>query len=364
MNILHIANHLNTGGITSYLLTLTAGLTKRGHNVYIASSGGGKLKQFSEKGVNFISIPIKTKNELSPKIIFSMIKLSGFIKNNNINVIHTHSRTTQVLGCLLSKVTDASHIFTCHGFFKRRIFRRIFPCWGKKIIAISEQVKEHLINDFGVTEGDIIVIHNGIDIKKFEPVSQALKQKAKIALRLGDSPVVGIVARLSDVKGHTYLIEAFKQALTKIPDAKLLIAGEGKMKDELLSLSRRMGIAERVYFIPEVDDTRDVLSAIDVFVMPSLKEGLGLALMEAEAMGLAVVGSDIGGIRTLIKNRVSGLLVKPTDVDGLAQAITELLQNPKEAGSLGSAARAFINENFSDAKMVAETEKVYLLRPQ
>src|SRR3989338_11650593 len=141
MNILHIANHLNTGGITSYLLTLAKGMKERGHNIYIASSAGTKLKQFSEKGVNFISIPIKTKNELSPKIIFSMIKLSGIIKNNNINVIHTHSRTTQVLGCLLSKVTGVSHIFTCHGFFKRRIFRRIFPCWGKKIIAISEQVK-------------------------------------------------------------------------------------------------------------------------------------------------------------------------------------------------------------------------------
>src|SRR3989338_6057439 len=158
MNILYIANHLNTGGITSYLLTLAVGLKKRGHNIYLASSGGVKLAQFIKEGINFIPIPIRTKHEISPGILLSAFKLSSVIRDKGIDVIHSHSRTTQVLGCLLSRFTGVSHIFTCHGFFKRRIFRRIFPCWGKKIIAISEQVKAHLINDFGVAENDIIVI--------------------------------------------------------------------------------------------------------------------------------------------------------------------------------------------------------------
>lgn len=360
MNILYIANHLNTGGITSYLLTLVSGLKKRGHNIYIASSGGVKLPRFIEKGVNFVRIPIKTKQELSPKIILSMIKLYGIIKKNNIGLIHSHSRTTQVLGCLLSKTTGVTHIFTCHGFFKRRPLRRIFPCWGRKVIAISQQVKEHLINDFGVPRDDIILIHNGIDVKKFEPHSAEKKEQARFKLGLSKGAVIGIVARLSDVKGHAYLIEAFKNVLEKTPDAQLLIAGEGKMKDELVSLTQRLGIGKSVYFIPEVEDTNDVLSAIDVFVMPSLKEGLGLALMEAMACGLPVVGSDIGGIRSLIKNRESGLLVKTADAFGLSEAISELLQNPEEAKSFGAKARAFINENFSDSAMALETERVYL----
>lgn len=360
MNILYICNHLNTGGITSYLLTLSSGLRKMGHNIYVASSGGVKLPQFIAEGINFIPIPIKTKQEASPKIIFSMIKLAGFIKKNNINIVHSHSRTTQVLGCLLSMVTGITHIFTCHGFFKRRIFRRIFPCWGKKIIAISEQVKGHLINDFGVADNDIIIIHNGIDVKKFESVSEIGKQEAKIKLGLNKWPVVGIVARLSDVKGHIYLIEAFKQVLEKIPDAHLLIAGEGKMKEALVNLAGRLGISGRVFFSPNVEDTRVVLSAMDVFVMPSLKEGLGLALMEAMACGLPVAASDIGGIRSLIKNRVNGLLVLPADIAALAEAILELLQNSEEAKSFGRAAKAFINENFSQEKMVSETERVYL----
>ncbi|MEK6727624.1 MAG: glycosyltransferase family 4 protein [Candidatus Omnitrophota bacterium] len=360
MNILYIANHLNTGGITSYLLILARGLKKRGHNIYLASSGGVKLPQFIEEGVNFVRIPIKTKQELSPKIILSMLKLHGIIKKNNIDVIHSHSRTTQVLGCLLSRSTGAAHIFTCHGFFKRRALRRIFPCWGKKVIAISEQVKEHLINDFGVRKDDIVLIHNGIDVNSFKPVSGAKKEEARFKLGLSKGALIGIVARLSDVKGHVYLIEAFKKVLEKTPDAQLLIAGEGKMKDELVSLIQRFGINKSVYFIPEVEDTRDVLSAIDVFVMPSLKEGLGLALMEAMACGLPVVGSDIGGIRSLIKNRVNGLLVKAADAEGLSKAISELLQNPEEAKSFGVEARAVINENFSESRMALETERVYL----
>lgn len=360
MNILFIANHLNTGGITSYLLTLAAGLKERGHNVYIASSGGSKLNYFSERGINFIPIPIRTKNELSPKIIYSAFKLRGIIKDNNIGVIHSHSRTTQVLASLLSKLTGARHIFTCHGYFKRRLLRRIFPCWGDKIIAISQQVKEHLINDFKAGESDIIVVHNGIDIRRFVGQGAGRKAEKKKELGLGPGPVVGIVARLSDVKGHSYLIKAFKEVAEKFSDAQLLIAGEGNMKEELLSLARRLRIEGKVYFIPEVEDTRCVLAAIDVFVMPSLKEGLGLALMEAEAMGLAVVGSDIGGIKTLIEHGKSGLLVSPADPGGLALAITELLQNPKQAEQFGKEAAAFIKENFSDAKMVSETEKVYL----
>ena len=120
-----------------------------------------------------------------------------------------------------------------------------------------------------------------------------------------------------------------------------------------------MGIEESVFFMPEVSDTKDILSVMDLFVLPSLKEGLGLALMEAMASGLAVVGSNIGGIKSLIKDGDNGLLVEPADIKGLSAAITELLRNPDKAESLGRKAKIFINENFSEEKMVLETERVY-----
>jgi len=359
MNILYLTNHLNIGGITSYVLSLATGLKKRGHNIYVASSGGQLLPKFIEEGINYICIPIKTKQEVSPKILASMLKLKAALKSEHIDIIHSNSRTTQVLGYLFSQKTGVPHIFTCHGFFKKRFFRKLFPCWGRKTIAISESVKEHLIRDFKVQDKNVVVIHNGIDVARYRVQSTEYRVQKKRELGLGEGPVVGIVARLSDVKGHIYLIEAMKDVLEKVPQAQLLIVGEGKMEKVLVRLSERLGIKKNVFLIPSISQTMDVLSIMDVFVMPSLKEGLGLALMEAMASGLAVIGSDVGGIKSLIQNGYNGLLVRPADSKDLAAAILELLQNPERVQSLGNSARVFIAKNFSLEKMISETEEVY-----
>jgi len=368
MNILYLTNHLNIGGITSYVLTLGSGLKQRGHNIYVASSGGQLLPQFKDLGIVYLPIPIKTKNEASPKIILSLFKLLNAVKKNNVQIVHSQSRTTQVLGCLLARFSGVKHISTCHGFFKKRFSRKIFPCWGQKVIAISEQVKEHLMNDFGIEEEKIRVSHNGIDVERYATrnTPHLLRQTGQHATRkrkelgLSDGPAIGIIARLSDVKGHIYLIEAMKIVLNTLPNAQLLIVGEGKMKEELINRVNSLGIQKNIFFIPAVADTRDVLGVMDLFVMPSLKEGLGLALMEAMAQGLAVVGSDVGGIKSLIQDGINGLLVKPADSQDIARAILELLQDTRKRDSLGREAQNFIRKNFSQEKMVTQTEEVYL----
>ena len=167
MNILYLTNHLNIGGISSYVLTLAAGIKKRGHNVYIASSGGQLLSSFITEGIIYIPIPIKTKSEASYKLLISKFKLLKYIKEKNIEIIHANTRVTQVLSFLIQRYCGRPYVSTCHGFFKKRFFRRIFPCWGNRVIAISESVKEHLIRDFQVKEEDVVVIHNGIDVDRF-----------------------------------------------------------------------------------------------------------------------------------------------------------------------------------------------------
>lgn len=361
MNILYLTTHLNIGGITSYVLSLAKGLKKQGHNIYIASSGGELTPQFIEEGINYIPIPIKTKQEFSPKVLISRFKLLKFIKEKNIDIIHSNTRVTQVLGCLLHRYSHKPYISTCHGFFKRRISRKVFPCWGDKVIAISEAVKEHLIKDFGVKEEDIRVIYNGIDINKFNRAfgGAKLKMELKKSLGLGDGPVVGIVARLSGVKGHIYLIEAMEAVLRQIPDVQLLIVGEGRMEKKLAAKTLRLSMGKSVVFISSVADTTRILPIMDLFVMPSLKEGLGLSLMEAMASGLTVIGSDIGGIKNLIQNGINGLLIKPADVSGLSAALLELLKDPAKRAFLGNNARNFIKQNFSQEKMVLQTEEIY-----
>ncbi|MEW6101643.1 MAG: glycosyltransferase family 4 protein [Candidatus Omnitrophota bacterium] len=359
MKILFLANHLNTGGITSYLFSLARGLKKKGHGIYLASSVGDLLGKFKEANIDFIPVPMKTKQELSPKIILSALRLKGIIKKEGIEVVHSQSRTTAVLGALLWRITGIIHISTCHGFFKRRLSRVIFPCWGRKVIAISEQVKGHLEKDFGVAEEKICLINNGIDTDRFKNQDSGVKEEARKKLGLESALVVGIVARLSDVKGHIFLLTAMKEVLQSFPDTQLLIVGEGKMKERLLRLADDLGIRNHVVFLPRVDDAARILAAIDVFTMPSLEEGLGLALMEAMAQGLAVVGSSVGGIKTLIQDGYNGLLVKPKDARGLALKISQLLGDEAKRRYFGNNARNFILNNFSLDKMVSQTERVY-----
>jgi len=359
MNILYIANHLNSGGITSYLLSLASGMKEKGHNVFIAAHSGEKLDKFLQLGVNFIRIPIKTKKEIGLGVFLSFLKLKDECKKHKIDIVHSNSRTTQVVGCLLERFGKVPHLSTCHGFFKRRVTRRILGSWGEKVIAVSQPVKEHLIRDFGVKEKNITLIYNGIEVARFKNHDAQFKAKMKRDLGLADAPVVGIVGRLSDVKGHSYLIEAMQEVLKKIPQARLVIVGEGKMKKRLVSLSRRLEIAKSILFIPSVKETRDILSIMDVFAMPSLKEGLGLALMEAMATGLAVIGSNVGGIKDLVQDGQTGLLVEPANVVSLASAISQLFMDSEKRTRLGHQAQIFISQNFTQEKMVAETEKVY-----
>ncbi|MDD5116127.1 MAG: glycosyltransferase family 4 protein [Candidatus Omnitrophica bacterium] len=357
MNILFLSNHVNIGGISSYIFTLGSGLKERGHNVYVASSGGELAGRFLKSDIRHITVPMNTKQELNPKILLSFFRLREEIKRYNIDLVHSNSRTTQVLGDLLGRYLRKTHVFTCHGFFKPKLSRRLFPCWGDCVIAISQEVKQHLVCDLGLDARKITVINNGIDLRDFGDFSTREKTRERLGVR--DGFLIGIIARLSDVKGHIYLIRAMWDITKDYPSAKLLIAGEGRMKDILAGEVSRLGIEGNVIFLPKAENSRELLSAMDVFVMPSLQEGLGLALMEAMAQGLAVVGSAVGGIKTLIKDGINGLLVEPADHRGLAKAIAGLLRDGNIRQNMGIAARKFIMDDFSKEKMVAATERGY-----
>ncbi len=359
MNILYLANHLNVGGITSYIFSLARGLKKKGHHIYLTASPGDRLDRFLDEGVGYLRVPLKTKQEFNPQVFFSVFKVLSFIEEKKIEIIHSNTRVTQVLGSILSKYSGKVHISTCHGFFKNRLSRRIFPCWGKKVIAISDSVKEHLTNDFLLDDESIELIYNGIDLSRFISEGSFSKNALRQRFGLKGEPVIGIIARLSEVKGHIYLIKAMKEILRFYPKAQLFIAGDGKIKDDLVKFSRSFGIIDNIVFVPEVSDTLEALSVMDVFVMPSLNEGLGLSLMEAMAFGLPVVGSNVGGIKSLIQDGYSGVLVPAADHLSIAQAVTGILKDPKRAQYLGGNARNFINLKFSEDEMVSKTEKLY-----
>ncbi|MFA5260530.1 MAG: glycosyltransferase family 4 protein [Candidatus Omnitrophota bacterium] len=359
MKVLLLTTHLNTGGITSYLFTLSRRLKGLGVSVAIASSGGGRQEEFAALGVSLVTLNVQIKSDLDPRLYAAVIKLRRIIHKESIDIVHAQTRVTQVMGTLLSKMTPAVYCSTCHGFFKPRWSRKIFPGWGKAVVAISPAVQQHLMNDFHVAEERIAFIPNGLELDEFPLKSRDEKRALRRAWRLPDGPLLGIIARLSDVKGHAVLIDAMPAVLARFPGVRLLIVGEGKMGLELKRQVARLGLEQRVIFLPVVNRTSEILPLLDIFVLPSLQEGLGLSAMEAQAAGLPVIASRVGGLISLIEDGRTGRLVEPRNSGQLSGAILDLLEHPENARDMGRRARVFIEQEYSAERMARDTVKMY-----
>ncbi|MCK4463602.1 MAG: glycosyltransferase family 4 protein [Candidatus Omnitrophica bacterium] len=373
MKILLLTTHINIGGVGLYLLNLAKGLKKRGVKCFVASSGGNLERYFKTARISLVNLDIKTKFEFNPKLIPGIFKLIRFVKKNDIDIIHAHTRVTQVLGRLISKFTTLKRrtsltgqakphfVTTCHGFFKsERLSRRLFPCWGEATIAISQAVKTHLINDFNLPENRISLIYNGIDLEEPSKVlTEEEKELLKENLRLGKGPVIGSIGRLSPVKGYKYLLFAMKDLKNVIPDVKLLIIGEGPSGNKLRDLSKKLNLEDSVSFVKATLDVRRFLTLMDIFVFPSIQEGLGLSLIEAMASGKVCIATSIGGISSVIEDGKNGLLVQPGDSHSLTEAMRRLLLDKELFSRLGSAARNSVKNKFSLDRMMEETIRFY-----
>ncbi|MFC1754568.1 glycosyltransferase family 4 protein [Thermoproteota archaeon] len=362
MNILYITTHLNRGGIVSYLLSLAVQLKKRGHEIVVASSGGECEELLSKNSIRHIRIPISTKNNISPKVFISYFILKRFIHGSNqkIDVIHAHTRVTQVLSFLLSRRLNIPLITTCHGFFRPRWHRRIFPCWGDKVIAISSQVRTHLMADFNVEEKMIALIHTGVDLQKFKVRTPEEVKTLKREIGIGqNSLVIGSAARFSDVKGLEYFIRAALHVRKEKEDIRFLLVGYGKDEDRLRHIAKDLNIEDTVIFYKPVREIQEYLCVMNIFVMPSIQEGLGLSILEAQAQKIPVIASRVGGIRDIIDDNITGILVSPRDELAISRAILHLLRSEGQYKEFQQNAYEKLTREFSLYKMINETEKIY-----
>lgn len=227
-----------------------------------------------------------------------------------------------------------------------------------KAIAVSEATRRDWIRRTGMAESRVVTIHNGIDPERFQ--RQEVQNTAKRKLGLpADSIIIGAVGRLSTAKGFSYLIEAVSLLRSSYPHIMVALAGTGPSRSQLEDLASRLAVSDRVVFLGFRLDINEVLDACDVFVMPSLSETLGYALLEAMAHSLPTIGTAVGGIPEVILPMETGLLVPPRDPVGLATAIKLLLDSSDLRERLGRAARERVINHFHEADMVRKTIAVY-----
>ena len=351
LRILHIDPERAWGGGERQVIGLLSHLSGWGHENHLLCHPGGRLSTEAQ-AIGIRTYPLSVRNDLDLRPVFRLRRL---IRAGGYDVVHFHTKRAHALTLWLGNpppglkrvVTRRMDYPVRRGWYDRYLYNRQVD----GVIAISRKIAQ-LLTEGGVSRERIRVIHSGVDPRPF--------QKARQRSDDGGPPVViGTVAVLEARKGHRFLLEA--AAYLKQQGRRLIyrIAGDGSEKERLHELTRALGLQEEVSFEGFVSDVAAFLSAIDIFVLPSLFEGLGVAVLEAMAAGKPVVATDVGGLREIVEQRHTGLLVAPADSLSLAAAISELGSRWDLMRQMGDHGRERVRGHFTMEQMAMKNEDYY-----
>lgn len=352
-NVLAFTRTMGQGGTENVVLQLCEILKPIVNNVVVCSCGGVNESKLKEMGIKHYTIPDIT--EKSPLAMLTIAKqLKHIVKTEQITVIHSHHRmaafyTVLLFGKNIVKIANA------HNTFKdKRGFTR-FAYKNTHVIAVGEKVKENLIDYYHIPEKQVTVIHNAIKSfdGKIEPIKEV--QEARDA----GYTLVGNIGRLSEQKGMTYFIQAAAKVLKHCPKTKFFIIGDGELREGLKAEAKKLLPDDSLVFLGYRSDIQNVMSQLDFVVLSSLWEGLPLTPIEAFSVGKPVVATAVDGTPEIVKDRENGLLVKPKDVGGLAEAMVKMIKNKTEREQLGKNALKRYEEEFSFDKMAKRYVRLY-----
>lgn len=335
IRVLHVMEERQFGGAFTFVTTLVRGLDSNRFESTICMIGGNphatKKKNYP---CNFVHCRMNGIWDLR-----SIIKVKKVIQELKIDIVHTHLPRADVIGRTAAWLAKAPVILTTihaldqHWERRSRILHafadRITLRFAAKVISVSLASRRHLSQRYQRVADRLVTIYNGIDLQRFDWRINSREAKCEFGLS-GKVPVVGVTARLRPVKGIEYLLIAVKQLVTKDVKVECLIVGDGKSRMDLEAMAVRLGIQDQVVFTGYCEDVGRALAAMDIFVLPSLSEGMPLCLLEAMAMKKPVVATEVGGVPEVIKNGETGVLVPAGDPERLASAITDLLSAPQQ----------------------------------
>lgn len=369
IKILFVIDALQFGGGERVFSQLINGLSPKDYEVHLASHSNLDLYQAVEKANPSIHLLDFTKRVN----VSIMLKLARVIRQNSIDIVHGQGARAEFHARIATRCAGNTKYISAiampvEGFdvnFLRRIIYRFFDRFTEKyvskFIVVSDSLNAMMIERRGISPEKVVRIFNGIEIDQYSPsTDNRARRRIREQFSISeDSVLVGAIGRLVWQKGFEYLIEALPEILKSYPDSKLLIVGEGPLKKKLGAISKEIGVADRVIFTGFRADVKEILSAIDILVIPSLLEGFPMITLEAMAMAKPIVSTRIDGITEQLINRESGILVSPRDHGALAFAISELISDQNRAKDFGLNARNRVEKCFSVEKMISDTEKVY-----
>jgi glycosyltransferase involved in cell wall biosynthesis len=343
-------------GGESQVLGLTLELLRLGHDAQLLCDPEGALWRLA-RAENVLCHPLRIRNAIDLR---AGLRLRRFLSRNRFDVVHFHTSRAHSMAPFAAAAAGASVVTRRMDYVPNRAFSAyMYNRAVDAVAAISREVAAALAAA-GVLPDRITIIPSGVDCRRFAPPSPRLRAEARAGLGLAtDEIAVGAVGGLEPRKGHRYLVEALGYLRGTLPAVRCFIAGDGSQREVLEDQIRRLGLDDAIRLTGSIPDSRALLWAIDIFVQPSIKEGLGVALLEAMACGLPGIASRAGGMVEVIEDGHSGRLVTAADAGALAQALRELIESPNARGAIGVAARDRAATNFSMETMARKTLAFY-----
>jgi glycosyltransferase involved in cell wall biosynthesis len=279
------------------------------------------------------------------------------------DIVHTFLLTASLYGRLAAMLAHVPIVIgtevniyerkrTHHVFAERLLMRGT-----DRVLVSAESVRDFYIRQVHADPARVDVIYNAVDWSQLDTTTPPLELRASVGLP-ADVPLAGIIARLTEQKAHRYLFDAMAST-PGLASLHLLVVGDGELRDDLRARVDRLGLSARVHFLGARRDLGNLLAAIDLFVMPSLWEGLPLSMVLAMGAGLSVVATRVAGIPEVVQDGLTGVLVPPADVTALGSAMAKLVSDPLLRRTLGTAAARFVRPRFGVDRYVESVTGVY-----
>jgi glycosyltransferase involved in cell wall biosynthesis len=357
--VLHLSTSSGPGGAERMISTLAAALNQGQFRIIVGLFRPGWLQAECEAlGVKTFVIPLAGRFNL--QWFRACLRL---LRKERVMLIHAHEFSAIVYGWIVATVARVPFIATVHGknYFweklRRRVVYRLVSRQGT-MVAVSQDLKRFVCDKVGVAEKRVEVIYNGVPSAQTVTDEEVRKCKAEIGIS-GRYPVLGVVGSLYPVKGHRFLLEAMPEILKRWSNAVLLVIGRGELEVALKEQAGQLAIGAHIHFLGMRQDVPRLLSVLDAFVLPSLSEGLSLALLEAMASGKPVVATRVGGNPELIDHGRTGFLVQPEDARDLAANLVKLLSDPGMMQEFGRQAAVRVRQHFSMGHTVDRYRALY-----
>lgn len=365
--------------VRQFLLPLADALSDSGFKVTVSCSRGPYFEDIRVMGYDIRENPV-TRSMNAFSHVGAIWRTYRYLRRERFDVVHVHTPIAALVGRIAARLAGVPvKIYTAHGFYfhegmtpAKRAFHimleRVGARFGNFIMTVSGEDEKTALELGIATPGTVETVYNGIDPDRFDPVAFSDEKRAKIREDYGiapDATVIGLVGRLVREKGVFEFIDAGAEILRRYPETRFMIVGDVLPSDYdadrsgFLQRLDEHGIRDRFVFTGMVADTRPTLAAMDVFCLPSYREGMPVSLLEAMAMELPCIATNIRGCREEIEDGKSGWLVPPRDPGALADRIAWYIENRSKAEAMGEAARLRVLDRFDIRKVLAHQVAIY-----